>query len=382
MYLICAYYGVHNNDWDNPYYRSMKSLINLRESHPDKISFYITEHYLGEVTGEIKKALRLSKFENYPFFSFMGETRNTLFNYYKYLKQEHLFEEDDNIEVFDDFIYSLGLDITDADDPRFYNSSSRFLSEVAEYYGISIIGWSYNERFGELLALYQDILRDYQKGKSDTAIKNDVNQVIISLEHDNESDCYLATWDTTVHLLRDKVLSEYRHLNYNYFNICNPARLSNRIALENFNIDESALTNDIFAYADKQYAISNRVKSLLELIAPFLKENGSGSQKLFRRLGRIRKQQLETAGVDSGIEREEKNLPIEEIVMLLIPSKEKQKEDESIIEKFSLFLSSEENTDYIINLINQISELKNYKSYDFTEYYEKINSIEISEVDK
>ena len=69
-------------------------------------------------------------------------------------------------------------------------------------------------------------------------------------------------------------------------------------------------------------------------------------------------------------------------MLLLIPNKEKQNEDESILEKFSLFVSSEENTDYIISLINQISELKDYKSYDFTEYYEKIKSIKLEDVDK
>ena len=55
VYLLCSYYGVDNNDWDNPFYRSMKSLIKLKDNYPDKISFYITQNYLGEVAGEIKK---------------------------------------------------------------------------------------------------------------------------------------------------------------------------------------------------------------------------------------------------------------------------------------------------------------------------------------
>ena len=208
------------------------------------------------------------------------------------------------------------------------------------------------------------------------AVRNDVNQVIVALEHDRDTDCYLTTWDTTIHLLRDKVLSEDEHLKYSYFIICNPAKLSNRIALESFNIDGSALTNDIFAYADKRYDISNRVKSLLELIAPFLK--GSGSKKIFRKLGRIRKEQIELRGSEVGDGKEEKNLPIEEIFMLLIPNKNKEKEDKDIMAKFSLFMSSEENSDYIIDIINQISDLKDYKMYDFTEYFDKIKSIDLS----
>lgn len=376
VYLLCSYYGVDNNDWDNPFYRSMKSLIKLRDTYPDKISFYITQNYLGEVAGEIKKALIFSQFESYPFFKDMGGTRNTLFNYYEYLKHSNLFDNSDNIEYFKDFIYSLGLDNTNPNDSRFFKDANQFLSQVAKDYEISIINWSQNDKYAEFKVAYEKILLANSKNKSEMAVCNDVNQVIVSLEHDRYTDCYLTTWDTTIHLLRDKVLSEDEHLKYSYFFICNPAKLSNRIALESFNIDGSALTNDIFAYADKRYDISNRVKSLLELIAPFLK--GSGSKKIFRKLGRIRKEQIELRGSEVGDGKEEKNLPIEEIFMLLIPNKNKEKEDKNIMDKFSLFMSSEENSDYIIDIINQISNLEDYKAYDFTEYFDKIKSIDLS----
>lgn len=375
VYLLCSYYGVANNDWDNPFYRSMKSLIKLKANYPDKISLYITQNYLGEVAGEIKKALVFSQFESYPCFKDMGGTRNTLFNYYEYLKHYELFDKDDNIENFKDFIYSLGLDNTNPNDYSFFKGANQFLCQVAENYDIDIINWSQNDKYADFKVTYEKMLLANSKNKSETAIRNDVNQVIVSLEHDKDADCYLITWDTTIHLLRDKVLSENEHLKYSYFFICNPAKLSNRIALENFNIDGSALTNDIFAYADKRYDISNRVKSLLELIAPFLK--GDGSEKIFRKLGRIRKEQIELRGSEVGNEKEEKCLPIEEIFMLLIPNKDKEKEDKNIMEKFSVFMSSEENSDYIINIINQISKLKDYKMYDFTEYFGKIKSIDL-----
>ena len=376
VYLLCSYYGVDNNDWDNPFYRSMKSLIKLKDNYPDKISFYITQNYLGEVAGEIKKALVFSQFESYPFFKDMGGTSNTLFNYYEYLKHSELFDKGDNIENFKDFIYSLGLNNTNPNDSRFFKDTNQFLSQVAKDYDICMINWSQNDKYAEFKVAYEKMLLANSKNKSEMAICNDVNQVIVSLEHDRDTDCYLITWDTTIHLLRDKVLSEDEHLKYSYFFICNPAKLSNRIALENFNIDGSALTNDIFAYADKRYDISNRVKSLLEIIAPFLK--GDGNKNIFRKLGRIRKEQIELRGSEVGNEREEKGLPIEEIFMLLIPNKDKEKEDENIMEKFSVFMSSEENSDYIIDIIDQISKQKDYKMYDFTEYFGKIKSIDLS----
>ena len=64
--------------------------------------------------------------------------------------------------------------------------------------------------------------------------------------------------------------------------------------------------------------------------------------------------------------------------MLLIPNKDKEEEDKNIMEKFSIFMSSEENSDYIIDIIDQISQLTDYKMYDFTEYFGKIQSIDLS----
>jgi hypothetical protein len=71
------------------------------------------------VIGEIKKALIFSQFEKYPFFKDLGGTSNTLFNYYEYLKNEKLFYEDDDINDFEDFMNSLGLNIIDPNDVKF-----------------------------------------------------------------------------------------------------------------------------------------------------------------------------------------------------------------------------------------------------------------------
>ena len=375
VYLLCTYYGIESNDWDNSFYRSMKSLIKLQSIYPDKINFFITQNYLGEVAGEIKKALQYAQFESFSFFKDMGGTSNTLFNYYEYLKKNDLFEKDENIQCFEDFIYNLGLDNVNVNDVGFIKDTINYLYEVADNFNITIVNWSQNEKYSEFKTLYEKILLTKGKEKSKTAICNDINQVIASLEHEKNSDCYLTTWDTTIYLLRDKILYDYDCRTYSYFNICNPARLSNKIALENFNIDESALTNDIFAYADKRYDISNRVKSLLELLAPFFKKDSAGDNTLLRKLGRMRKQQLEIHEVDNIKGKEENNLPIEEIVMLLIPDNDKMKCDEHIMDKFSVFMNTENNANYIIDLINQMSESNDFKKFDLTEYYKKVSSI-------
>ena len=378
IYILCAYFGIVDNDWDNPFYRSMKSLIKLRETYPNKIRFIILQDYLGEVVGEIQKALQYATFERYPFFKDLGGTSNTLYNYYEYLNKEELFEIEDNITNFEDFVYELGLDCTDPHNNTFYKDTLCFLNDVARNFDIEIIDRRYDENYNDIKEEYEKILLGKNRDKSDSAIRNDANLVITLLQNDNSTDRYFITWDTTIHLLRNKILELFNQGTYYYFDIYNPARLSNKIALENFNIDESALTNEIFAYADKKYDISNRVKSLLEIITPFIKNNKDGSNKLLRKLARIRKEQLQDT--DSMLEnsKEDKNLPIEEIVKMLIPDKERIKKDENILDKFSIFMSIEDNADYIINIIDEVSQLKDYKAYDFTEYFDKISSIDLS----
>ena len=381
VYLLCAYYGIERNDWENPFYRSMKSLINFKNTYSNKVNFYIIRDYLGEVAGEIKKALQYAKFEKYSFFNDLGGTRNTLYNYYDYLKNAKLFEIEDGIETFEDFMYNLGLDNLEPNDNRFINDTFSFLQDVADNYGIEVVDWYPDEKFSEIKESYERILLIHEKDRSETAIRNDVNQVITLLLNDSNSDVYLTTWDTTIHLLRNVILDNMNQGKYHYFDIYNPAKLSNKISLENFNIDESALTNEIFAYADKKYDISNRVKSLLEIIAPFLKNVNSGNNKLLKKLSRIRKEQLQDREPIKESKDEDKYLPVEEIVIRLIPSKEQIKQDAHIIDKFSIFMSIEENTDYIIDLIDKASKLKDFKHFDFSEYFSKVESVDLTMLD-
>lgn len=378
IYLLCDTYGIENNDWGNPFYRSMKGLIRLQKNLNQQVRFVIMADYLYEVVGEIKKALQISKFENSPFFFELGETRNTLYNYYLFLKKHDMFFEKDDIASFTDFLYCIGFDNQNPDDTYFNNNTLQNLREITDDLNIDISEAPYGcDDFAEIKTKYCEYLYDtFKREKSNFAIKNDINQVIsLSLLLD-DGDVYLTTWDTTLPWLRDCVINRYNTKGkYRYFYISNPARLSNKIALGNFNIDKSALTNDIFAYADKRYDISNRVKSLLELIAPYW-GNSDTNGRLLRDLSKIRKQQLEDE-IDYNSTDNDKNLPIEEVLIRLIPSKEQIHEDKDIVLKFSQFISSESNIDYILELVNNMLESDNYSQYDLNDYYKHIQSFEI-----
>ena len=384
VYFLCSCYGAENKDWDNPYYKSVKSLYKLQEEHPDQINFCITRGYLQEVVGEIMKALQFSKIAtyNYNLFKNLGETRNSLINYYFYLKRNGILEENTETEItsFEDFLIYLCLDNVDVNDKQFYTNTMQALNEFAELNDIQIIEQSGSDNFWNAKTAYEKILLKDTKNKSRTAIKNDVNQVLLALEQDNLRDCYLATWDNTIYKLRDKLRADDELSRYSYFYIYNPARLSNKIALECFNINRSALTNEIFAYADSRYDISNRMKSLLELIAPFF--NKAGKNKLIRTLAKIRKEQLEVKESETESRSVDKNLPIEDIFIRLLPDDEMKDKDKTIMEKFASFISEDNNEDFIMGTIDAMMKMDDYMQYDLTEFYRRINEIEISSIEE
>ena len=371
VYFLCTTYGIEKYDWDNPMYRSIKSLYRLQHAYPTKISLCIMEDYLSEVAGEIKKGLQIAQFSQYPFFKDLGETRNSLYNYYLYLDQNELFEIDENIESFEDFIDSLGFDNIDVNDERFINDTIIKLYELAEDFGITIIKRPSHEKYLEIKTIYEKLLR---KSKSKTAIRNDVNQVIYLGFIKDVSDNHIATWDNSIYLLRNKLLD--KEVSFHYFFISNPAKLSNRIALENFNIDESALTNDIFAYADKQYDISNRVKSLIELVSPYIIKTGN-ENKLLRNLSKIRKEQLEIRSTETGKMYDDTSLPVEDAFQRLIPTDELIQKDSMIVSKFSVFLSSEENADYISRLVEDIIKSENLLDYNLSDFFKKVGDTKV-----
>lgn len=372
VYLLCSTFNIGDSDWDNPFYRSMKSLVKFQTSNPEGIKFCIMFDYLGEVAGEIQKALQIASLEKYPFFRELGGTSNTLYNYYAFLKENEFFEE--NIESFKEFIVTFGIENTKPNDAKFFKDTIRNLRECAEDLNIEIINRSLYEKFIAIQDIYEKQLYLKKKNKSKQAIYNDVNQVLFLLNDDDSSDCYLTTWDTTLITLRDKLLQE--EPKYTYFNIQNPAKLSNKIALENFNINNSALTNAIFAYADKKYDISNKVKSLLELIAPILEDKKSTStHKILKCLANIRKEQKES---DVNMMARTENLPIEEVIIKLIPNEGDRQKDRDIMRKFSVFFNSEDNTDFIIDTIyGMLDAIKNVEKYNLSNYYKKINEVTI-----
>lgn len=374
VYLLCSTFQIDNNrDWNDQLYRSVKSLYELRTNNLKKVHLFIMQDYIGEVAGELKKAWQIAQLEDVSFFSDLGTTRNTFYNYYRFIKDNDLMEEEDEINCFGDFVETLGIG-----EEVFYEGNDvlliQRLNEIVEDMEIIAVSSPFFEEFNTSKIQYEKMLSE--KSKSDSAVTHDVRQVLYLLNNDRNEKEIFITWDMSLPKLRDKLMNNQ----YKYFPIYNPAKLSNKIALECFNIDSSAITNDIFIYADRTYGIASKVRSLLEIIAPIFGSKESKNCKTLKSLGMIRKEQFDSLEYNE-VELYNKTLPIEGVfikILDIITEKEQAKQDDKTMKKFVAFMLEPKNETYILNVVNQWSDaIKNKRSFDYKGFFENISKVKI-----
>ncbi len=362
-------------DWNDPDYKSMCSLSEMMKQNEDRIVLCVYRSYLSEVAWEIKKALQLSWLDKCCLTDALGDTANNFYNYYHFMREKDLFEIDETIDSVEDLIYSMGIDNTDVHNQYFVADAVKDLSGILEDYGIIVEDTVKSDYFQESKIIYEKQLMNLNKTKSSNAIANDVSQMLYLLTDEaenNDEDLFLSTWDTTLFDLRDELLRKDDASVFRYFSICNPAVLSNRIALEYFNIDQSAITNDVFLYAEKEYDLSKRIKSLRDIIAPILGNKNNQNSKLIRALNTIKKDQLRTSERDNRTQDYRKSIPVEDVLLQMMKA---DTNDKAFFEKFVDFVNNENNTEYVVQIVEEgISSISKNVEYDFSSFYSYVES--------
>lgn len=382
LFFICAKYTEDFlSSWNNPFYKSVLNLVQYQEKHSDKIEFCVVKNYLYEVANEIKKAIHLSWIDESPVAELLGGTSNTLYNYYKFLKANDGFEIGDKIDSLEDFIYYLGIDNDNPDDVSFMTDTLKNLISVLEDLDVKVIDCDSIDGVHEATIEYEKILsyheRDGKFRKSHHAILNDAVQMVYLLSQvESYDDAYLATWDTTIPSFRDALLRVDLKNRYHFARVCNPSMISNRIALSNFNIDQSAITNDVFLYADKTFDISKKIKSLRDLIAPILTKDSCRNGRLLRRLADIRTKQLEYQEFISENETLHSS-PFEDVFVKLMPSSKDKQENHSLHKKYVLFMNDVENVDIIVKTVNEALDAIEAKTeFSYEEFHRLVSEYE------
>ena len=131
-------------------------------------------------------------------------------------------------------------------------------------------------------------------------------------------------------------------------------------------------TTDIFIYADKKFDVIGKTHNLIDIIAPVLGNKDSMNRKLISGLNRIRKEQLEIRDQEVTA-KQNKNLPIEDALIYLMPKADKEGDYQEKLRQFTVFMNSEDNTDFILKTLSEILEAQSkYKEYDLKEFNSKV----------
>lgn len=270
--LVKSYLNEKYGDFfDDDRFRTVKNLIDYKERQSN-ISFEVPYDYIGEAVGEYQKALKLSEFDRMPNFPIEIQSANSFFNYYIAVKDEKSQSGEDVTNYwFEDFASEFGFPSVSLENVNFTNDISTWFRKYAETLNCEAIPF-----LSERYECFDEVKKEYEaplKNKTDNAVKCDVRQGFYITEESQKPenlnvDYYLATWDVSLHELRD-IIKKRKGVPRSY-SVKTPNKILNAISIKAFNVDPKIVTNDIFAYADLRYSLTDKIRSLFDnVLAPY-----------------------------------------------------------------------------------------------------------------
>lgn len=270
-------------------------------------------------------------------------------------------ENNDNSKYsFSDFVEELGFDVRDCYEPIFFKRNIARMKLFFESTGCEFID-KISDRYDDFDTLERNyasfLFEERYYGKTPKAIEADLRQAIYfaKLSNQNEDkDYYLSSWDTSLYYLRSIVNKDLYYVKS--YSIHRPAALLNRLMLKSFKLNDKCFTNEIFAYADRTYEITDKIKSMFDnVITPYFSAAGNNNSTLVKNVIKIQKEYIDDSKEGARSSRE-KVLPIEDIFVKII---DKLKEHACTTKDLSMYLADKDNTDFVLDLISKA--IKSYK---------------------
>lgn len=373
---ICEDFDV---EWKNLYFNSTKSLTDL-EKNQKELSFFVSSNYIMEAVGQLSRAVNIGWLEDMNLNEEFGESRNTFFQCYKFIKANAFLDDDLKMDSFDDFIDYLGIDCPYPDTNTFREEAFGIFADIATESGIGIINDFQPERYEDAKKKYEVQLAHDGRNKSQFAVQSDVKQTLYLLDSSNFTDTvtgntietYLATWDESFFGLRATLLAEPKY-HYKYFYVQNPSKLANKFAIENFNIDVSCISNDIFMYAEKEYQISTKVRNLIDLISQLLKSRDNKTVRLLGWLRKVRRNEIEMIDKPINFQANQGGtiVAIDEVMNDLLRYM-RSRIHRDMFDKFAAYLVADENYESVVKLFEAAIDAKNnHKSHNIGDEFMK-----------
>lgn len=305
--------------WNDHSYRATCNLASLVTKKNKDIKLRLSEAYLGEIAGELQKALRSAWFDEriklksiIPF-----QTNNVFYNYYLYLCEKDCMDTGNGRLKFSQFVQSMGFSNCEPESPKFIKETKNALCKRLKLLGVEImpVGWQDPHLYEETMTEWDLLNNSKTYQKSSNAIKADSKQLLHimsqSLEEDGkECEFYYASWDRSFSKMRDWALDKSNKLHT--FFIYNPARMANRFALSHFKIDSKCITHEVFFYADSQFKLRQKIGSLFDhVLIPFFGNREDEGLDLMNLLVEIQDKHMSQHEPEIGDDWIDEKLPLE-----------------------------------------------------------------------
>lgn len=270
VYYLCACtnYARRYQNWDNVFFQAMVQLKGIVKESGANIKLYVPFDYLYEAMGEYSKALQIGWIESKVNLTISIESSNTFFNFYRFIKSEKK-KNGENTDNYTFYTFASDLDLpTDSINDTFKYDVFRVYKQYSEFNNIEVL-----DKIEITYPMFDEIKTDYnvwmvnKRGRSkdnETTINRDVRQAffITEMTEKNDADNHLLSLDNTLVGLRDCL--KRKKSNTRSYSVITPSRLIKKITLKTFKIKEHNLTSNLFAYADKSYHVSERIRVIFD----------------------------------------------------------------------------------------------------------------------
>ncbi|MDP1814623.1 MAG: hypothetical protein Q8K92_09275 [Leadbetterella sp.] len=272
--------------------QSVANFLEVVKKYKSRIFLKTTDEYLKELIKQIKDALDLNRFFRLPIVQKIGaQTNNVIYNYYKTLVDSGLYDEDLTIEDFVSEILDLDLPATNS--KEFSQVVYSKIEKIFSFMDIEVIYMSYHDEFTGIKKEFETSL--YDRSKSTKAIEHDVNTVIylsdpnahLSKNTNIVNEPFLITWDKSFYAARKRILEKYSHRNYWY--IYTPAKYADRLSLQNFQLNPTAISNNIVSLTESSFNNASKT-SFIDIMSSLFKSEDLSDIKIATRLIQLEEQ--------------------------------------------------------------------------------------------
>lgn len=266
--------------------KSVDDFMSVVKKHKKRIILKTSHDYILELTKQIRDALGLERFFKLPVIQkFGGQTNNVIYNYFKSLVDNGLYDKDLTIGDFVSEI--LDIDLPAFSSKEFTQVASIQIEKIFAFLDIEIVYMGFHDDFVGIKKEFETALFD--RTKSLRAIEHDVNTIIYlsdAEEHFDEgtqsiNEPFLITWDKSFYPARKRILERYLHRGYWY--IYTPSKYANRLSLQNFQLNPSSINNNIVSLTESNFNNSSKT-SFIDIMSSLFNVDDLSDMKIATRL--------------------------------------------------------------------------------------------------